>query len=177
PKKASEPRPECAARRCPFRLVNDESGESAMADQNLSQEAEHLVIRQPGGSGRDDRLCPLKHGFLYDGHESIVRPHPFLRRVPDVALLQFKGRLRPDVVADVLLIDQKLVDGASCPRPVEIGSNTPLIECVRNFRLTPTFLDELTVDVADDLEFLSGTGHKYNAVCGDALLLTVTQLS
>ena len=48
--------------------------------------------------------------------------------------LQLEGDPVPDVVADVLLVDQHLVDGAASPGPAQIGENTAVVQRSRRSR-------------------------------------------
>ena len=92
-------------------------------------------------------------------------------------LLQLEGRSVPDVVADVLLVDQDLVDGAARPCSPKIGENASLVEACGDLALDFAIFDESAVDPADRIDLLGGPRNKYNAIGLDALVFAAREFT
>src|SRR5262245_57356424 len=102
--------------------------------------------------------------MIHDRCKGAIRTPPNVWAIAHMLLLQFAGGPVPDVVADVLLVDQDLVNGAARPRPPKVGENPTLIETGGDFPLDLAILNEASVNPPDCLDFLVGTGDKYDAV-------------
>jgi hypothetical protein len=89
--------------------------------------------------------------------------------------LELAGGSRPDIVADVLLVDQQLVDGSARPFPAKIRANAAGIEVKGDLGFTLAIIDKAPIDFADDGDFLVWSPHKDHAIRGDALVLAAAE--
>jgi hypothetical protein len=85
---------------------------------------------------------PVEQRLFDDRFESSIGAYPGLRVVSLVLLLQFKRGTVPDIIANVLFVDQNLVDSAGGPCAPQIRENAPLIEAIRDFSLGFAILDK-----------------------------------
>ena len=77
----------------------------------------------------------------------------------------------PDIVADILFVDQNFVDRPARPGSTKIGENTSLVQTVCDIALALCRNGEITVDTANDRDLVIGSRHQDNPVRGDALVL------
>ena len=105
---------------------------------------------------------------LYD--YSIANPPPLVPRA-----LQLARDAVPDVVADILLVDEDLVDGAARPGPPQIRADALGVQQRGDLVLAAPLLDEAAIDPADRIHLLGRPRHEDHAVRLKALVLAAGQ--
>src|SRR3546814_9912227 len=85
-----------------------------------AQCSRHLLVGQAERTCTDDRMGGFEQITLDNRFECVPRTDPRARFVPDAFPLELEGLPVPYIVTDVLLVDEQLVHGATCPRPPEI---------------------------------------------------------
>src|SRR3546814_9299793 len=81
----------------------------------------------------------------------------------------------PYIGTDVLLVDEQLVHGATCPRPPEIRCYATRIELVRDILFAATIVDESAINLAHDRHFLPRPRGENDPVGLDALVLSAPE--
>ena len=88
---------------------------------------EHVLVREAGRAALDEGLRTGEHRRFDNRRERSVELIHCSGLLSDPRLLQLEGSPAPNVVADVLLVDEKLMDGTSRPIPPKVGDNTAFI--------------------------------------------------
>ncbi|MDT4854936.1 hypothetical protein FQZ97_892650 [compost metagenome] len=109
------------------------------------------------------------------GGKGAVGAYPLVDWVAGTGLLQFARGTIPDVVADVLLVDQHLVHNTPCPRALPVGTKSTPIQQLRNVGFAAAFFDESLVDALDHLLFGFRPRRENHTIRLKALVLTTTQ--
>ena len=92
-------------------------------------------------------------------------------------LFQFEGNAIPDVVADVLFIDQNLMDGSPCPGQASLFRHSTSIQIIGDLTLRDAILDEASICLAHDGHLGVRAGDQHDAISLDALVLTAAELA
>ena len=112
-----------------------------------------------------------KSSALDDWLKYSIGPDPHLGAVMNPFSFEFEGGAVPNVVANVLLIDQNLVDGAAGPGPPEVGSNPAGVKQLGDFALELPIVDECPINPTDRILFFWWPWHQDDSIRLDAFLL------
>src|SRR4051812_49341918 len=113
-----------------------------MLVEELPQQIQHIFIREAVSTPSNENLRGVEQGRVDDWVERSVCAYPHVRAVMHPLSLELERGPVPDVVADVLLIDQDLVDSSSGPGPAEVRSDAPRIEELGDFSLGLPLFDK-----------------------------------
>ena len=72
-------------------------------------------------------------------------------------LLQLEGGPTPHIVADILFVDQKLVDGSTSSWSSEVCHEATGVQHLGDLAFRTVLGDKATVDFPDDLDFAFGS--------------------
>src|SRR6185437_2115154 len=97
------------------------------ASSSPAEGRQHVLIGHFVGAFGDDCLRRVEELAVNNGPEHAVCTDPDVRGVDNVLSFQLKRRAIPNIVSDILFIDQDLMDRTFGPRAVEIGMNSSRI--------------------------------------------------
>lgn len=97
--------------------------------------------------------------------------------VPLALLLQLERHAVPDVVADVLRIDQHLVDRPAGPGPAQVGRDAPSVQGLGDLALGLRVLDEGAVHPLYRRHLLGRPGGQHHPIGLDTLLLAPCEVA
>ena len=140
--------------------------------KEVAQELEELSVGVMSITFLNERLRSNEHVGLNDGCESPILPRPLGGRVARTRGLEFGAGTVVEIIADILLVDEELMDGAAGPRPTKISQDCTLVEAVRNLTFGLALFNELAVNILDDPDLGIWTRHQDNAIGRDAFMLT-----
>ena len=139
PEKAAEPMAVGAARWGFVSLVDDQTRQGSLMYQQRLQGSEHLLVGHAGRARCYDLVGGFVERRINDCRKAVRRSDPGFRIVADALLLELEGPAVPNIGADVLFVDQNLVDGAPRPRPTEVRQNATVIQPIGDLCFVLTF--------------------------------------
>ena len=172
---AAEPVAIGAGRRHVLGFVDDQTGKGAVLAPQGGQMLQHLIVGEAAVPFLDDRLGGLEQVGIDDPFENAFGAHPHVRRIDDALLLQLAGGAIVDVVADVLLVGEKLMHGGAGPGTTEVAEDAALVQRRGNLGLGLAVLDESPIGPIDGLDLVFRAGHQDHPVGLQALAVAPVQ--
>src|SRR5690606_12033684 len=107
--------------------------------------------------------------------ECAIRPDPHPRIVFHSLLLELEGHPIPDIVAEILLVDQNLVDGTAAPLLAEIGQDALSVERGCDLFLAAVVVHEEAIDAPYYLLLFLRPQCEHHPIGLNALVLASTE--
>src|SRR5579862_5638251 len=106
----------------------------------------------------------MEEAWLDDAFKRPVRPDPLLLGVDHVLQFQLEGGAMIYVVADVFLVGEHLMDGASGPRASKVCDYAPGIQRLGDFRFAFPLPYECLVDPLYQFNLLIRSGDQNHSI-------------